>query len=156
MQVADLEECPTLEPELKNFILVQNKDEVFVIWDWQWSDHSNTLIPIDDEDGPDEVTVIPETPPESDDDSDANDESTEEASPHEIEHTVTFKCIGCTKEQPYQQALIRAAQLRREGNNIEVKVEPEPTNPFDAKAIQVICKVDGGVEKDRLFGVRSS
>lgn len=69
-----------------------------------------TTVTIDDEDNPDEVIVIPETPPESDNDSDANDEGNEE---DEIEHKVTFKCIGCTKEQPYQQVymLIRAAQL---------------------------------------------
>ena len=35
------------------------------------------------------------------------------------------------------------AQLRCEGTKVEANVEPEPTNPFDAKAIQVKCKVDG-------------
>ena len=107
---------------------------------------------IDDEDNPDEVTVIPETPPESDNDSDTNDGGSEEASLDEIEQKVTFKCIGFTKEQPYKQALkFCAAHLHREGNDEDVKVEPEPTNPFDAKPIQIKCK---DVEKDRLFGVR--
>lgn len=141
MQVADLEECPTLEPDLKNFVLFPNDDEVLVIWDWKWSDCDNT--PNDDDD-PEEITVIPETPPEPESDSDTDTtENNGSTSLDEIEHRVTFKCIGCTKEQPYQQALIRAAQLRREGTKVEVKVEPEPTNPFDAKAIQVKCKVDG-------------
>lgn len=127
----------------ENFVLFPNEDEILVIWDWKWSDHDNALIPINGEDDHDDVTVIPETPPESDNESDADEEGTEETTPDEIEHKVTFKCIGCTKEQQYQQALIHAAQLRREGNNVEVKVEPEPTNPFDAKAIQVKCKIDG-------------
>ena len=41
------------------------------------------------------------------------------------------------------KALILAAHLRRKGENVEIKVEPEPTNPFDAKATVVKYKVDG-------------
>ncbi len=138
LQVADLEECPTLEPDLKNFMLFPN-DKVLAIWDWRWSDCDNT--PNDDDD-PDEITVIPETPPEPESDNDSDiTENNDSTSPDETEHRVTFKCIGCTKEQPYQQALMHAAQLQCEGTKVKVKVEP--TNPFDAKAIQVKCIVDG-------------
>ena len=34
------------------------------------------------------------------------------------------------------------AHLGRTGNAIEVRVEPEPTNPVDARAIAFQCKVD--------------
>ena len=88
------------------------------------------------------ITVIPETPPQSDSESDVfNGDDSAEASIEEIEHKVTFKCISCTKEQCYQETLKRVAQLRRGGNVMEAKLEPEPTNPFDAKAIQIKINV---------------
>ena len=101
-----------------------------------------------DEDDQNTITVIPETPPQSDGESDVfNGDDSAEASMEEIEHKVTFKCIGCTKEQCYQETLKHVAQLRRGGNVVEAKLEPERTNPFDAKAIQIKCKVDGTWKK---------
>ena len=57
-------------------------------------------------------------------------------------HSVTFKCIGCTKELKYQETLARIAQLRNRGEEVECRLEPEPDNPYDSQAIAFKCKVD--------------
>ena len=50
-------------------------------------------------------------------------------------YSVCFKCIGTTKEQSYQDILAEAAQKKRAGINVEVRLSPEPHNPFDANLI---------------------
>ena len=47
------------------------------------------------------------------------------------------------KELNYREVLAEVAQLRSQGANVEVKLEPEPSNPFDAKAIAFQCKLNG-------------
>ena len=64
---------------------------------------------------------------------------TESETVEDTQHAVTFKCIGCTKEQNYQEVLASVAQVR---SNIEVRLEPEPTNHVDAKAIAFQCKLN--------------
>ena len=50
-------------------------------------------------------------------------------------HTVTFKCMGTTKEDRYHETLARVAQLRNAGQDIPYRLQPEPENPFDSLAI---------------------
>ena len=57
-------------------------------------------------------------------------------------HIVTFKCIGTLYEQSRQEALKRAADLIDLGESVQVKLVPEPDNPYDSKAISFQCKVD--------------
>ena len=47
-------------------------------------------------------------------------------------HTLTFKVIGCKKEQIYQ-----------DGHDVPVRLTPEPENPFDSRAIAFMCFMDG-------------
>ena len=56
-----------------------------------------------------------------------------------ISDTVTFKCIGVTRDSSYQDVLKSASSLLREGKTVPVRVETEPHNPFDAKAICFQC-----------------
>ena len=42
--------------------------------------------------------------------------------PDGTEHTVTFKCIGCTKDQQYQDTLTTVAQLCRTGNVVDITI----------------------------------
>ncbi len=56
--------------------------------------------------------------------------------------TVTFKCIGVTRDSSYQDVLKSASSLLREGKTVPVRVESEPFNPFDAKAICFQCLLD--------------
>lgn len=55
--------------------------------------------------------------------------------------TVTFKCIGVTRESCYQNVLQEVARLMQEGEEVSVKVVPEPDNPFDARAVSFRCKL---------------
>ena len=55
--------------------------------------------------------------------------------------TVTFKCIGVTRESCYQNVLQEVARLMQEGEEVPVKVVPEPDNPFDSRAVSFQCKL---------------
>ena len=60
-------------------------------------------------------------------------------------YTVTFKCIGTTKEGRYQETLACVAQLRNAGQEVLCKLQPEPENPFDSLAIAFGCEVDNSL-----------
>ena len=77
-----------------------------VIWKWQWG--SVEAQASDDEST--DITVIPETPPRTDDsvndslvNAAADLDVTDESECTQITHSVTFKCIGSTKEQQYRR-----------------------------------------------------
>ena len=62
----------------------------------------------------DSISVIPETPPDEMDFELYDDvDGVTSAVPDKTELTVTFKCIGCTKDQQYQDTLATVAQLHR-------------------------------------------
>jgi len=50
-------------------------------------------------------------------------------------HTVTFKCIGATKDMEAQQALQRTSEQLRAVQQVPVDVFPEPLNQYDSRAI---------------------
>ncbi len=142
LQVSELDKSI----DVSDLTLVQ--DCAFMIWHWEWRDGENSD---SDEESTTDITIIPETPPPPSDDSDRDDdESLADAaaslaitSTPMVTHTVTFKCIGSTKEFKYQETLARIAQLGTRGVEVSCRVEPEPDNPFDSEAIAFKCKVDG-------------
>ena len=75
-----------------------------------------------------------------------------------ITHSVTFKCIGSTKEARYQEVLALANQKIRKGETVQVKFQKETDSPFDANAIAFMCKagIDWERRKDRLRSVRGT
>lgn len=62
-------------------------------------------------------------------------------SEEESDSTVTFKCIGVTRETSYQNYLEKVSQLFLEGKQVPVKPEPEPNNPFDSRAVAFQCQL---------------
>ena len=77
--------------------------------------------------------------------------SSRQSSPHplnvvdttpDITHVIVFKCIGATRDKKQQEALEKAFDARENRESVPVKIEPEPTNPHDSKAICFKCKVD--------------
>ena len=82
-------------------------DHVFVIWEWEWlEDHS------------DPESNHSEDDQETDDATDNTDNDEEEEDNDEIPaitHSVTFKCIGSTKEARYQEVLALAKQKIKRG-----------------------------------------
>jgi len=65
-----------------------------------------------------------------------------------ITHSVVFKCIGYNKESRYQELLALAQRKRAKDNaTIPVKLQPEPSNTMDSKAIAFMCKADTNWER---------
>ena len=56
-------------------------------------------------------------------------------------HTITFKCVGTMKERRYQEILKQVSQLPME--DVRVKLQPEPDNPYDSKAIAFVVNLNG-------------
>jgi len=71
---------------------------------------------------------------EMDDEDNTSEEQSDDHASTAV-YTITFKCVRTTKEQRYQDVLARAAQEKRNGRDVKVRITPELQNPFDAKAI---------------------
>jgi len=57
-------------------------------------------------------------------------------------HSITFKCIGTTKDDKPQKILAIASEKLYKGEAVPVRLQPEPNNPKDAKAIAFECKIE--------------
>ena len=53
-----------------------------------------------------------------------------------VTHTVTFKVIGCTREQVYQEILRNVRDTLEQGHDVPILLTPEATNSVDSKAIK--------------------
>lgn len=99
---------------------------LLIIWDWD-AGH----VTADDEqvDDSDDETVYSGEDDQSGSGSDTEDDN---------ETTVAFKCIRVTQDAVYQSILAEVKErLKRE--KVAVKMSPEPTNQFDARAIAFQC-----------------
>ena len=52
-----------------------------------------------------------------------------------------FKCVGVKKEKYIEKVLISESQKLDNGENVPVRIRPEPDNPVDARAIAFECNV---------------
>lgn len=110
---------------------------VFVIWTWDWMEPSD-----DDSDSTRESAVnSPELFSNADDEIHTEETETIDKNPI-LTHTVTFKCIGSSRDPDCQECLAKAANIIRCGEHVDVKLRPEPTNEYDAKAIEFIIRLD--------------
>lgn len=55
-------------------------------------------------------------------------------------HMLTFKCIGTTRESRYQEVL-RIISNQKPVEQVEVKLQCEPDNPVDSKAIAFVATI---------------
>lgn len=110
---------------------------VFVIWKWAWvGDEVDSDNDTSDSSLKSSLRVIPETPNESLDEPESEPElllANVSSKPLTIQ-TVTFKCIGCTKEC-YRKALAKASKLMSSGQDVPCVLYPDPQNPVDSRAI---------------------
>ena len=60
----------------------------------------------------------------------------------DMQDTVCCKCVGVTRDPSYQQALEVACKQLQEGIDVDVKLVPEPNNPYDSRAISFQCLVN--------------
>lgn len=102
-------------------------DMVFVAYKWSWSDQGDEV-----EKGTDEYETVNYYEDENiDENIDEYDEYNEE---HDtlnfdsslVTHTVTFKCIGATRDNSHQTALQEAFESIQEGGDVLVRLSPEP------------------------------
>jgi len=113
------------------------------MWNWSWLDESTSDEESSDSvDGSDSVDDVEGS---SNNDNDNHDED-DDAIPA-ITHSVVFKCIGTLKQHEYQETLALAKKKIREGIVVPVKLEKEPHNPVDSKAIAFVTNVSGTWER---------
>ena len=132
-------------------------DGVLVIWRWEWKDSAcyssylemaqlDSLNDENDTDGEayDDRGATENSEPESEesDDNDRVTESRPESDIPLVTHTVTFKCIGAHREE-YQDTLREARNRLAKGFTVPVRLNPEPHNVKDSKAIAFQCELDG-------------
>lgn len=103
-------------------------------YEWSWDDDLR-------QNSDEEVVGSPVSSEPSEDASESSQPVTDTTGPHV--HKVTFKCIGATRDDGHQLALRTAKGLITSGHTVPVKLCPEPSNPFDAKAIAFTCCIDG-------------
>ena len=109
------------------------------MWDWSWIQQEDS--------GDDSTNALSVNSSNESDESSAdlkldNDNEDDASSIAAITHTVVFKCIRNTKEIRYQEVLALANKKRKEGMDVLVKLEREPSNPVDARAMAIMCKVN--------------
>ena len=110
-------------------------DTVFVLWNWFWVENSSATL---------SVTSSPHRSPTP---NDGSSSSSSDEIPT-ITHTVVFKCIGVTKEKKYQDTLKYAKKrLDDDGVKLPVKLQPEPGNKWDSKAIAFMCQDNLGWQR---------
>jgi len=56
--------------------------------------------------------------------------------------TVTFKCVGVTRDPSYQEVLKLVNEQLQKGNDVHVKPVLEPNKPFDSHAVSYQCQLD--------------
>lgn len=105
------------------------KGEVFILWKWTWFDFQS------------DSESDANSPNFSFDSTSAEESMSDEEVPA-ITHSVVFKSIGCHKEQRYQEVLALAKRKLNDGLTVPVKLQPEPDNPVDNKAIALMCQLD--------------
>ena len=141
---------------------------VVVIWEWEWEDDitdaSNTDENVTPEPENDQMTHVSETSfsGESHQQGENSEDDSDAANCIEVQHTVTFKCIGTTHDFHAQNTLRSVSQLLAKGDVVPVNIYPEPNNCYDSKAIAFKCWLDddwhriGYIVKEALDAVHEA
>lgn len=131
-------------------------NDVFVAYAWRWLDIAETSLDEHDNVGSSESLELTATS-----DTEEEDEPDQFAEGF-ITHTVTFKCIGASRDDDHQVALQAASRILKGGQDVPIRLEPEPDNPIDPNAIAFLCLIDrkwnrvGYVVKEALEDVRGA
>ena len=102
-------------------------DGVMVVWKWEYCDDDDV-----ENEGSKQDTA-------GEDGSDHDDERT--TAEEHPSHTLTFKCIGSTRDAHYQEAL-HLISTKKPVQQVQVNLQPEPDNPVDSRAIAFVSTVD--------------
>ena len=123
---------------------------LFVVWEWEWSEECDSeSTKSEGSSSPSYLNPNPYIASDTDFSDQEyydsqiidSDDSMEKVRPKSID-VVTFKCIGVTHDPAAQAALKSVAEKLDRGEEVKVKIAPEPTNPYDSNAIAFLCFVD--------------
>ena len=119
---------------------------VVILWEWESETAQPSSTPIDsDKEESESDQDESEHTSELDDDPECH-QDTESNTTAECIHTITFKCIGSTREKKYQ-VLEKARDRIQEGFTVPVCLTPEPYNMYDSEAVAYECNLDGEWKK---------
>ena len=116
------------------------QEGMFVMWHWEWANRSDEVLDEDDSQESDGSSDHETQSPDN-----ACNEIIVDAIPHNEQvpkYTISFKCIGASRDPESQRVLALAAKRQREGHIIDVVLRPEPQSKYDAKAITFAIKQD--------------
>ena len=113
---------------------------VFVIWKWH-------VLAVDEEDEDEKMSLKMSDLCELEAD---EEEENNESNSMDVVHALTFKCIGTTKEDRYQEILVEANLQRRSGKEVHVRLTPEPSNCYDSEAIAFECRTSAENRWERI------
>ena len=117
-----------------------------VIYDWRWDeDWDDSVSCTSDLDYSRTPSLTPSPSPTLSNSGNAS--CAQVTSIPEVTHIVTFKCIGAVRNDAQQLALRETLHARKRGETIAVKIEPEPSNAWDSKAIAFKCKIGGSWQR---------
>ena len=120
-------------------------DLINIIWEWEWDENGGNDDSDNSDGHPDDPTsdhvnhYLHSSAEESDG---GNDDVDSGFQLPLLTHVVTFKCVGTTHDTHAQEILAKVTMLLQ-NEEVPVKITPEPTNQYDAKAICFKCFVDG-------------
>lgn len=114
---------------------------VLVVWEWEWQDDNSDGEHMSESSAEDLGHSHHNPHIQSDPELSECEQELEFQLPSQT-HTVTFKCIGTTHNFNAQEVLRRVSTLLEQGQQVPVKIVPEPDNQYDSKAIMFQCKLD--------------
>ena len=110
--------------------LILYDDYVFIMWKWEWGENVYTSDPaLQIACGDDDMMSL-------------NSKSSDSEVDENVSHAIVFKCIGSQKDLRSQEVLRTVSQKLEMGETVKVKLEPEPENHWDARAIAFLCELD--------------
>jgi len=131
---------------------------VTVVWEWEWISGTALDVHMDNSTDSNSTHCTPEENADSDSTHCTPVENSESNSTHctpeddldlepmdylhKEQYTVTFKCIGCTRDDDAQDSLRYASQLFDSSTVVPVNIYPEPNNPYDRRAIAFKCWIN--------------
>lgn len=116
-------------------------DGVLVIWKWEWVVNPEKQQDSESCNSPQSDSFCEEVETGGEDE-ESEETSASSACTPSITHAIVFKCIGAVRDKMSQRTLRVVRDRIDKGYTVPVKLQPEPDNFWDPKAIAFMCNVD--------------
>lgn len=115
---------------------------IMIVWEFEWTTDESTTTESEDDDTHSSCEQYNSQLHSESETSDEAELDNQPLLPSQT-HTVTFKYIGCTHSNEAQMTLSKVVKIMHDGGTVPVRIQPEPDNQYDSKAITFQCYVDG-------------